>query len=61
MSEATPQKRRVRMDLSDGAYMDVTLEAAACPETIEALRALGEAAVAKMRSNDPPTPRRPPP
>ena len=42
-------KRRVRMELSDGAYMDTTIAADASPETMDALRALGEAAVEHMR------------
>lgn len=42
-------KRRVRMDLGDGAYMDTTIAADASPENLAALRELGEAAVAHMK------------
>jgi hypothetical protein len=45
-------KRRVRMDLSDGGYMDVTLAADASPETVAALRELGEAAIAHMKESE---------
>jgi hypothetical protein len=41
-------RRRVRMDLSRGGYMDVTLAPDASPETIAALRELGEAALNRM-------------
>lgn len=40
---------RVRLDLGDGAYMDTTIANDASPETINALRALGEATVARMK------------
>jgi len=45
-------KRRVRMDLSGGGYMDVSLDADASPETVAALRELGEAAIAHMKEQD---------
>jgi hypothetical protein len=45
-------KRRVRMDLEDGGYMDVTVAADASPETMAALRSLGEAALAHMKEAD---------
>ncbi len=41
-------KRRVRMDL-DGGHMDVNLSADASPETVAALRELGQAAVTHMK------------
>ena len=40
-------KRRVRIDL-DGGYMDVSLSPDASPETVAALRELGQAAVNRM-------------
>ena len=39
--------RRVRMDL-EGGHMDVRIKDDASPETIAALRALGQAAVERM-------------
>lgn len=39
------RRRRVRMPLSRGGHMDVSLEPDATPETIAALRELGEAAL----------------
>lgn len=47
MSERSAAKRRVRMPLSRG-HMDVTLADDASPETINALRQLGEAAIRRM-------------
>jgi hypothetical protein len=41
-------KRRVRLALSDG-HMDVCLSPEASPETVEALRSVGEAALVLMR------------
>jgi hypothetical protein len=38
------------MDLSGGGYMDVNLSPGATPETISALRALGEAALNRMEA-----------
>ena len=46
-------KRRVRMDLADGAYMDATVAADASPETLAALRSLGEAVAARMGEESP--------
>lgn len=43
---AAPAHRRVRMELSDG-HMDVCLSPDASPETVAALRAVGEAALAQ--------------
>lgn len=43
--------RRVRMDLSDGAYMDVRIKDDASPETVAALRELCEAAVRHIRAS----------
>lgn len=43
-------RRRVRMDLSRGGHIDVSLSPDASPETIEALRALGEAALNRMET-----------
>lgn len=43
---------RVRMDL-DGGYMDVRIAADATPETIAALKALGQAAVDRMAHDAP--------
>lgn len=43
--------RRTRMPLSDG-HMDVCLSPDASPETIAALRELGEAALARMARNE---------
>ena len=44
-----PERRRVRMDLSDGAYMGACVSPDASPETLAALRAIGEAAAKRMR------------
>ena len=44
---AASSHRRVRMPLSHG-HMDVTLADDASPETIDALRQLGEAAIRRM-------------
>ena len=42
------RKRRERWDLGEGAYMDISIDPNASPETIAALRALGEATVQRM-------------
>lgn len=42
---------RVRLDLSEG-YMDVTLDDNADQETVEALRAVGEAGLRWLKAND---------
>jgi hypothetical protein len=43
------KKRRERWDLGDGAYMDISIDPDADPETIAALRELGRVAVQRMR------------
>jgi hypothetical protein len=42
--------KRVRLQLDDGAYMDVNFDDNVTHETIETLRAIGNAAAARMRS-----------
>jgi hypothetical protein len=42
-------RQRVRMDLEDGAYMHVCVSPDASPETLAALRSVGEAAARRMR------------
>lgn len=48
------KKRRIRLELAGGAHMDVSLAPGASPETIEALRQLGEAAAKRMRDEGDP-------
>ncbi len=47
-----PRGHRRRMELSDGAYMDVNVSADVTAETLAALRSVGEAAARQLRDGD---------
>lgn len=45
-------RARVRMDLSRGGYMDACVSPDASQETLDALRAIGEAALSRMLADE---------